>query len=179
MTTVGYGDFTPLKPSSRVFSIFFIWFAVLVVTQAIFALAEFRFEQELDIEKKKTLMTKLNFQQIRNMDMDGDGTIDRAEFVLAMLMETGIITKENDVTPWEERFDAIDVNKSGSLPIEEMISILEKDEDSRIKKLYDQQQRDDAAKVSLSDVISNTRELARNVLLKSSSVDSNEGAGSP
>jgi hypothetical protein len=179
MTTVGYGDFTPLKPSSRVFSIFFIWFAVLVVTQAIFALAEFRFEQELDIEKKKTLMTKLNFQQIRNMDMDGDGTIDRAEFVLAMLMETGIITKENDVTPWEERFDAIDVNKSGSLPIEEMISILEKDEDSRIKKLYDQQQRDDAAKVSLSDVISNTRDLARNVLLKSSSVDSNEGAGSP
>ena len=177
ITTVGYGDFTPLKPSSRVFSIFYLWFAVLVVTQAIFALAEFRFEQELDIEKKKTLMTKLNFQKIRNMDMDGDGTIHRSEFVLAMLMETGIISKENDVSPWEERFDAIDINKSGSLPIEEMISILEKDEDSRIKTLREQQQQKVATKVSLSDVISNTKELAVNALLKSSSTDSNDATG--
>lgn len=142
-TTVGYGDLRMTKVSSKVFSIFYTWISVLFVAQALGSISQARADERNEKLKNDKLSLKLNFNKIREMDLDGNGTIDRAEFVLAMLMETGVIDRAVDVIPWSHRFDSIDKDGKGSLGIEELIGILNKDEEVRLEKRRKAQEEKD------------------------------------
>ena len=142
-TTVGYGDLRIARVSSKVFSIFYIWVSVLFVAQALGSISQARADERSEKLKNAKLSLKLNFNKIREMDLDGNGTIDRAEFVLAMLMETGVIDRAVDVIPWSHRFDSIDKEGKGSLGIEELIGILNKDEEARLERRRKAQEEKD------------------------------------
>uniref|UniRef100_A0A7S2DFV6 Potassium channel domain-containing protein n=1 Tax=Octactis speculum TaxID=3111310 RepID=A0A7S2DFV6_9STRA len=121
VTTVGYGDMAILKESSRIFSIFFIIVAVLVVATAIgnfsaVAAAMAREKKELDI------LNNLTAEDLMNMDEDEDG-LTEAEYILGMLkLMESVDPKLVDRYKKEFRSKVEEVRNSisGSMPAEEV-----------------------------------------------------------
>jgi hypothetical protein len=133
VTTVGYGDLDATNDSSKGFLIFFIPLAVCVVAGALGSLGAIAIEMEADRKKLESLNRKLDFNMIREMDTDGDG-VDKCEFLVAMLVQTGICDKENDIDPWLKRFDELDKDGSGRLDGDD-IAIMEREEHARLERL--------------------------------------------
>jgi voltage-gated potassium channel len=132
-TTIGYGDLKVDKDSTKIFLIFYIPLSVCVVAGALGSLAGIELEREADMKKLASLQRKLDFNMIREMDVDGNG-VDKCEFLVAMLVQNGICEKETDIDPWLQRFDELDKDKSGFLD-EEDIAIMEREENARLEEL--------------------------------------------
>lgn len=133
VTTVGYGDLEPTAHGSKVFLIFFIPISVCVVAGVLGSIAAMKVEMEADRKKLENLNRKLDFNMIREMDTDGNG-VDKCEFLVAMLVQTGVCDKENDIDPWLARFDQLDKDGSGMLDGDD-IAIMEAEEKARIEQL--------------------------------------------
>jgi len=130
-STVGYGD-TPLTlESSRMFAIFYILSSCVIVAVAIANLGTVQLEIASEKKRLNMLQRKLDFNMIRELDKDGAG-IDKASFLVAMLVQLELIDKEKDADPWLKRFDELDTNKSGVLNLDICIDALEKEEQERL-----------------------------------------------
>ena len=82
VTTIGYGDIGLEKDSSRVFTIFFMLFSVIISAAAIGNISAVR--DDIVREKKATAaLERLDFTMLKHMDKDGDG-IDVNECVPCM-----------------------------------------------------------------------------------------------
>jgi len=133
VTTVGYGDLAVDSDSSKTFLIFYIPLSVCVVAGALGSIAAINIEKAADEKKIANLTRKLDFNMIREMDTDGDG-VDKLEFLVAMLVQTGRVDKEEDIDPWLKRFDELDKDGSGRLD-EEDIAIMEREEAERLERV--------------------------------------------
>lgn len=133
-TTVGYGDMALTHDSSRLFLIFYIPISVCTVAAALGNLAAVDFEIAAEKKKLENLNRKLDFNMIREMDLDGDG-VDRCEFLIGMLVSNGVCDKERDIDPWLKRFEELDADGSGKLD-EEDIKKLEQEEEARLAALH-------------------------------------------
>lgn len=125
-TTVGYGDLNMVNQSSRLFSIFYIILSVVIVAAAIGNITTINFEIKTEKRRLENLNRKLDFTMIREMDKDGDG-VDKCEFLVEMLLQSGLVDREHDIDPWLKRFDELDADGSGKLDKDD-IDILEEQE---------------------------------------------------
>lgn len=66
---------------------------------------------------------------ITSMDKDGDG-VDRGEFVCGMLVAMGVVD-EADVLPILQRFDELDVDRSGRLDPDDLAILAAQQEQHR------------------------------------------------
>lgn len=67
-------------------------------------------------------------------DLDGDGQIERTEFIVRKLLLMGIL-QEDDVARVEEEFDKMDEDGSGEIMMDDLKLYLEKeDEGRRVRK---------------------------------------------
>ena len=95
----------------RIFSIFYIVLAVVLMTTAIGNFAAVQMEIAHEKKKLSMLNTKLDIEAIRAMDTDGKG-VDEMAFVTAMLVQICGLDKEKDIDPWRARFRELDKDDS-------------------------------------------------------------------
>ena len=108
MTTVGYGDIELMHASSRWFGIVFIITCVLIFATALnnFGIIYGNIMMQ---RKRAILLTSFTGEKLKALAKSEKG-IDKYEFVLEILVETGAIDRDMDVAPlllvqWEEKFD--------------------------------------------------------------------------
>ena len=124
MCTVGYGDTTLTKPSSRAFTIFYIMSSCVLVTLAIGNVAHISIQIKSEKKKLRMLNRKLDFNFLRELDM-GDNGMDKTMFPVAMLVQQELVKKEKDVDPWLAKFDELDVNGDGVIDFDDAIEDLQ------------------------------------------------------
>jgi hypothetical protein len=138
-TTVGYGDLTVANEGSRLFSIFYILISVIVVAASLGNLGAIQIEKDAAARKEKALKRPLDFNMIRELDLDGDG-VDQVEFLVGMLVQTLDLDREQDIEPWLNRFKQLDKDGSGRLDKED-IDALEREEKERLEKVHQESVR--------------------------------------
>jgi hypothetical protein len=113
-TTIGYGDKGFTKRSSIWFLIFYILLSVMLVIASLGIIANVQVQKAKQAKLEHLLNTPLDKEFLKSMDTGGDGEIDKGEFLEAMLIRLGKITKE-DSFPIMKKFDELDADKSGFL----------------------------------------------------------------
>mmetsp|Transcript_29376 Transcript_29376/g.64218 ORF Transcript_29376/g.64218 Transcript_29376/m.64218 type:complete len:519 (-) Transcript_29376:178-1734(-) len=112
-TTVGYGDLTLTKESSRAFSFFYILIGFAFVGAAIGHVGTIQMERTMELKHNALLSRSLSLDLLSDFDKDGNG-VDRCEFVCAMLVQLGKVS-EDDLVPLLNKFDELDADGSGVL----------------------------------------------------------------
>jgi len=133
-TTVGYGDLNMVKDTSRGFSVIYIFVSVVIVSFSIGSLASIHAESLAMKTKIQALTRPLNFQMLRDLDKDKNG-VDKAEFLIEMLVQTGVADRENDIEPWLKRFDELDKDRTGKLNESDLL-LIEKEEHMKATNLH-------------------------------------------
>jgi hypothetical protein len=65
-------------------------------------------------------------EDFEEFDMDGDGKIEKSEFVLRKLMLMGILHNE-DIIRVEKEFDVMDVDGSGEIDMDDLRAWMEQE----------------------------------------------------
>jgi potassium channel subfamily K len=63
---------------------------------------------------------KLTLEHLAALDADGDGRVDREEYVFFMLKEMGLVNQE-ELDELFRQFDALDLSRSGYLDHEDLL----------------------------------------------------------
>jgi hypothetical protein len=96
---VGYGDLKLKNESSLIFCIFYIIFAVILMTSSLGNFAAVKAEIEMEKHKIAMLNKELDIEALTAMDVDGNG-VDEIEFVTEMLVQVCGLDMEKDIMPW-------------------------------------------------------------------------------
>ncbi|XP_058218900.1 two-pore potassium channel 1-like isoform X2 [Rhododendron vialii] len=114
ITTLGYGDKSFSTKAGRFFAIF--WILISTICLALF----FLYVAELNTESRQRALVnwvldrRVNNMDLEAADLDGDGVVGSAEFILYKLKEMGKINQEDILLVMEE-FEDLDVDQSGTL----------------------------------------------------------------
>ncbi|CAA2955570.1 two-pore potassium channel 1-like [Olea europaea subsp. europaea] len=114
ITTLGYGDKSFSTKAGRVFAIFWILTSTLCMAQFFCYIAEFNTESRQKALVKWVLTRRMTNVDLEAADLDDDGIVGAAEFVLYKLKEMGKINQEDILLVMEE-FESLDVDQSGTL----------------------------------------------------------------
>jgi Ion channel len=110
MTTVGYGDITVTKESTRWFGVFFILLCVLVFATALntfgviygdVMLVRKRknlFKKSINLARLEELVANTSYSHSSNGSGRGSG-IDKFDFVIEILLQLELINRRRDVEP--------------------------------------------------------------------------------
>ena len=120
-TTIGLGDIAPTSQGGRVFAVFNMIVSVILFGTIIGSILGALERRKQDHVRHKMLEKQLDTDLITSLDKDGDG-VDRAEFVLGMLVALGTIT-EDDYKPFLQQFDRLDTNGDKTLSKEDLVAI--------------------------------------------------------
>ncbi|KAK6265106.1 hypothetical protein SCA6_020540 [Theobroma cacao] len=120
ITTLGYGDESFSTGVGRIFAIFWILSSTVCLAQFFLYLAELYTERRQKSLVKWVLTRKLTSSDLEAADLDHDGVVSTAEFILYKLKEMGKICQE-DVLPLMERFKTLDVDHTGTLTASDLI----------------------------------------------------------
>ncbi|XP_031102705.1 two-pore potassium channel 1 [Ipomoea triloba] len=114
ITTLGYGDRSFTTKGGRVFAIFWILLGTVCVAQFFLYIAEYNTENRQKDLVKWVLSRRMTNLDLEEADLDDDGSVGMAEFVIYKLKEMGKITQA-DISLVLEEFEALDVDQSGTL----------------------------------------------------------------
>ncbi|GMH97495.1 hypothetical protein TrVE_jg7225 [Triparma verrucosa] len=124
-TTIGYGDLSPQTPAGRVIGIVYILTAVVSLGNVLGDIASHFVEAKKKEALEKVLHKRISMDDFSQFDLNGDGRINRAEFVIKKLMLMGILS-DNDVSMVEREFDKMDMDGNGDITPEELKAWMEK-----------------------------------------------------
>ncbi|XVE50835.1 hypothetical protein DITRI_Ditri01bG0195700 [Diplodiscus trichospermus] len=114
ITTLGYGDKSFSTEGGRIFAVFWILAGTISLAQFFLYIAELNTEQRQKALVKCVLTRRMTNVDLEAADLDDDGVVGAAEFVLFKLREMGKICRE-DISPIMEEFEELDVDQSGTL----------------------------------------------------------------
>ncbi|KAI3810271.1 hypothetical protein L1987_19882 [Smallanthus sonchifolius] len=114
ITTLGYGDKSFSTPAGRVFAIFWILMSTICLAQLLFAFAELYTESRQRSLVRWVLTRRTTAADLEAADLDDDGVVGAAEFVIYKLKEMGKINQE-DIALIMTEFKNLDVDESGTL----------------------------------------------------------------
>lgn len=114
ITTLGYGDKSFSTEAGRVFAIFWILTSTICLAQFFFCIAEVNTENRQKALVKWVLTRKVTNVDLEVADLDDDGVVGAAEFILYKLKEMGKINQE-DISIVMKQFENLDVDQSGTL----------------------------------------------------------------
>ncbi|KAH7673339.1 Two pore domain potassium channel protein [Dioscorea alata] len=121
ITTLGYGDKSFSTESGRIFAIFWILISSVSLAQFFFYLAELKAEQKQQLLARYVLTRRMTFVDLEAADLDHDGSVSGAEFIVYKLKELGKISEE-DIALVMEEFDDLDVDHSGKISASDIIN---------------------------------------------------------
>jgi hypothetical protein len=113
LTTVGFGDFTPMSNHGRIFAAFWMLLGVASMGNFVRAFSEV-FLAEAQTRKQRQVDLGECFHKI---DKDGDGFLDRYEFVSFVLLEHGLVSTEMLETIGRQ-YDSLDVKKNEKVTLQ-------------------------------------------------------------
>ena len=70
------------------------------------------------------LKKKITLEDFKAFDVDGDGTIERSEFIIRKLMLMGLVN-QGDISLCENEFMSMDTDGSGEITLEDLANHLE------------------------------------------------------
>ncbi|KAL0926580.1 hypothetical protein M5K25_002819 [Dendrobium thyrsiflorum] len=114
ITTLGYGDKSFSTTFGRVFAVFWILTSTICLAQFFLYLAEIQMEHRQQTLVKWVLTRRMTVVDLEAADLDDDGVVGAAEFVIYKLKEMGKINQE-DVALVMEEFENLDVDQSGTI----------------------------------------------------------------
>lgn len=121
ITTLGYGDKSFSTAGGRVFAVFWILTSTIFLAQFFLYLAELQTENRQRSLVKWVLTRKMTLVDLEAADLDDDGVVSAAEFVIYKLKEMGKISQE-DVAMVMEEFENLDVDCSGAISNSDLLS---------------------------------------------------------
>jgi potassium channel subfamily K len=111
LTTVGFGDFSPMSEHGRIFATFWMPIGVACTGNFIRAFSVVFMSGQMD-------GTEVNVEKCFNqIDTNGDGHLDRFEFVTFCLMEHGLLTKEQ-FDSLNKQYDFLDIHGNEKVTLE-------------------------------------------------------------
>ncbi|GAB4856905.1 hypothetical protein Ancab_014823 [Ancistrocladus abbreviatus] len=119
ITTLGYGDQSFSTEGGRIFAIVWILTSTICLAQFFLNIAELNTERRRRALVKWVLTRKVTITDLEAADIDNDGVVEAAEFILYKLKEMGKITQE-DISLVMEEFEQLDVDDSGTLSISDI-----------------------------------------------------------
>lgn len=122
ITTLGYGDKSFSTKEGRVFAVFWILTSTICLAQFFLYLTEMYTERRRHKLVQWVLSRRMTVEDIQAADLDNDGVVGAAEFVIYKLKEMGKITEE-DIAVVMEQFEALDVDQSGAISNNDLITI--------------------------------------------------------
>ncbi|KAK1272564.1 Two-pore potassium channel 1 [Acorus gramineus] len=120
ITTLGYGDKSFSTEGGRVFAIIWILASTVCVAQFFLYLAELNAERRQQLLTKRVLKRRMTFMDLEAADIDKDGVVGSAEFVIYKLKEMGKISQE-DIAIVMEEFENLDVDHLGTLLVSDLL----------------------------------------------------------
>ncbi|XP_010906215.1 two pore potassium channel a [Elaeis guineensis] len=120
ITTLGYGDKSFSTKGGRVFAVFWIITGTICLAQFFLYLAELNTENRQKLLAKWVLTRRMTFMDLEAADLDDDGAVGAAEFIIYKLKEMGKITQE-DIALVMEEFEELDVDQSGTISNSDLI----------------------------------------------------------
>jgi len=123
-TTTGYGDYTPTNQFDKVYCIFFYPLAVAVFGEVLGRIATVYIRRKQRIAETKFLHRTLTMCDIRNMDSNDDGAVDREDFVTFMLVALQKVDRST-IDELREIFDRLDTHGDGLLDAGDLIDLAE------------------------------------------------------
>ena len=120
-TTVGLGDISPQSRPVRVLSIVFLPLAVAVLGELLARIAATYMDRKRRKVDKEFLAKSLTMCDIETMDTNRDGHVDKAEFVIYLLLALQRVAKE-DIDEIVKCFERLDRTKSETLTIDDLAS---------------------------------------------------------
>ncbi|XP_074287658.1 two-pore potassium channel 3-like [Silene latifolia] len=95
VTTVGYGDYAFETAAGRCFAIVWLLISTLAVARALMYLVEYRIQKRNQRMANLVLQKKLTLGDFVAADLDHDGSISKAEYVVYKLKEMGKIDQKD------------------------------------------------------------------------------------
>jgi hypothetical protein len=144
-TTTGYGDYTPTNQLDKLYSVLFLPLAVAVFGEVLGRIATVYIQRKQRVAQFKFLHRSLTLCDIRNMDTNEDGKVDREDFVLFMLMALQKVDKST-IEELQGVFDSLDSNGDGLLKEEDLVELAEENylpTLQRIRKEYSRAELDE------------------------------------
>ncbi|KAK6133022.1 hypothetical protein DH2020_033232 [Rehmannia glutinosa] len=114
ITTLGYGDKSFSTKAGRVFAIFWILTSTICLAQFLCYIAELNTESRQKALVTYVLTKKMTNVDLEAADVDENGIVGAAEFIIYKLKEMGKINQE-DISLLMEEFENLDVDQSGTL----------------------------------------------------------------
>lgn len=118
-TTVGFGDYHPTQPLTRIFCIFFLPVAVAVLGELLARIASAYMDRKRRQKEREFLSRSMELCDLQVMDTDENGRVDRAEFMTYMLVALHKVSKE-DITEIRELFDKLDIDGNGAITLDDL-----------------------------------------------------------
>ncbi|KAJ0765624.1 putative EF-hand domain pair, potassium channel domain, EF-Hand 1, calcium-binding protein [Helianthus annuus] len=120
ITSLGYIDKCFSTKGGRVFALFWILSGTIYLGQLLFTFAVLHTQRRQKSLVKWALKRKTTPADLEAADLDDDGVVVAAEFILYKLKEMGKISQE-DMTPIMEEFERLDFDKSGTLTTSDVL----------------------------------------------------------
>ncbi|KAF6153739.1 hypothetical protein GIB67_000972 [Kingdonia uniflora] len=120
ITTLGYGDKSFSTRIGRVFAIFWILTSTICLAQFFLYLAELSTESRQQALVKWVLTRKMTSVDLEAADLDENGTVSAAEFIVFKLKEMGKISQE-DIELVMEEFEELDIDQSGTISASDLM----------------------------------------------------------
>lgn len=114
VTTLGYGDKSFNSGTGRLFAVFWILTSTVCLAQFFLYVAELNAETKQRELVKWVLTRRITNNDLEAADLDEDGVVGAAEFIVYKLKEMGKID-EKDISGIMEEFEQLDYDESGTL----------------------------------------------------------------
>ncbi len=123
-TTTGYGDYTPSTQIDKLYCVILLPLAVAVFGEVLGRIANIYIQRKQRIAQAKFLHRSLTLCDLRNMDTNADGKVNREEFLCFMLVALQKVDRET-IDQLKSIFDSLDTNKNGLLEEEDLVELAE------------------------------------------------------
>ncbi|VVB08148.1 unnamed protein product [Arabis nemorensis] len=120
VTTVGYGDRAFKTLPGRLLAAIWLLFSTLAVARAFLYLAEARVDKRNRERAKRVLGENMSISQFFAADIDHNGCVSKAEFVIYKLKKMEKI-KDKDINPIANQFDKLDQTNSGRITLLDLL----------------------------------------------------------
>jgi hypothetical protein len=119
VTTIGYGDVVPSNNWSKAFTMIYCIIGTLVTAQALNSFNNALSNYRKAFRNNIILTNQVNMLDLFMMDVDGDGTVTKAEYMIYKLIHMKMVDPEV-IARVERQFHVMDVDGSGTLTIEDI-----------------------------------------------------------
>ncbi|GMI32456.1 hypothetical protein TeGR_g7304 [Tetraparma gracilis] len=123
-TTIGYGDISPINhDSTMILGAIYLLVTVTATGNVLGSIAGFFIDKKKREAMEKILQKKITIKDFAKFDVDGDGKIEKSEFVINKLVLMGLV-QQVDIDRVEQEFAVMDADGSGEIDMEDLHAYL-------------------------------------------------------